>query len=74
MPAGAGVIDEHLATPVHGVDWWRLALQPIPLMVAVSLLVLTTGRLFWPHGHIMPKIVRCRVRVPPLTFTSCGTT
>jgi DNA-binding transcriptional LysR family regulator len=42
----------------------------IPLMVAQSLLVLTTGRLFCSrHVDSLPvKILRCPVPFPPLTY------
>jgi DNA-binding transcriptional LysR family regulator len=42
----------------------------IPLMVADSLLVLTTGRLFCSRyvGTLPVKIVRCPVVFPPLSY------
>jgi DNA-binding transcriptional LysR family regulator len=42
----------------------------IPLMVADSLLVLTTGRLFCSRyvGSLPVKIVRCPVEIPPLSY------
>jgi len=71
-PGARGVIDEHL----H-----RLGLQrritvrsahfgQIPMMVAGSLLVLTTGRLFCSHfEHTLPvRIIRCPVAFPPMAY------
>lgn len=71
--AGAlGVIDEHLAAA--GAQR-RIVVRAshfglIPLMVADSLLVLTTGRLFCSrYADTLPvRIVRCPVPFPPLTY------
>ena len=73
MSQGAlGVIDEHLHAA--GVQR-RIVVRAshfslIPLMVAGSLLVLTTGRLFCSRyvGTLPVKIVRCPVGFPPLTY------
>ncbi len=71
--AGAlGVIDEHLAAQgarrriVVRASHFSL----IPLMVADSLLVLTTGRLFCSrYVDTLPvRIVRCPVAFPPLSY------
>jgi DNA-binding transcriptional LysR family regulator len=67
-----GVIDEHLA----GLGLSRdIAVRSahfglIPLMVAQSLLVLTTGRLFCSrYVDVLPvRIVRCPVAFPALTY------
>jgi DNA-binding transcriptional LysR family regulator len=71
-PGALGVIDEHLAA--SGVQR-RIVVRAshfglIPLMVADSLLVLTTGRLFCSRyvGTLPLRIVRCPVAVPPLTY------
>ena len=71
-PGARGVIDQHLE---------KLGLERdivvrsahfglIPLMVADSLLVLTTGRLFCSRyvETMAVKIVRCPVPFPPLTY------
>src|SRR6185369_9056038 len=66
------VIDEHLA----GLGLARdIAVRSahfslIPLMVAQSLLVLTTGRLFCSRyvDNLPVRIVRCPVAFPPLTY------
>ena len=70
-PGALGVIDEHLAA--QGAER-RIAVRAshfglIPLMVAESLLVLTTGRLFCSRyaGALAVRIVRCPVAFPPLT-------
>ncbi len=67
-----GVIDEHLAT--LGLTR-ELAVRSahfglIPLMVAQSLLVLTTGRLFCSRyvDSLPVRIVRCPVVFPPLSY------
>ena len=73
MHAGAlGVIDEHLAAA--GAQR-RIVVRAshfglIPLMVADSLLVLTTGRLFCSrYADTLPvRIVKCPVPFPPLTY------
>jgi len=73
LHAGApGVIDEHLQA--QGLKR-RVAVRSahfslIPLMVARSWLVLTTGRLFCSRYADMPnlRIVRCPVPFPPLTY------
>ena len=67
-----GVIDDHLA----GLGLSRdivvrsAHFSLIPLMVAQSLLVLTTGRLFCSrYVDTLPvRIVRCPVAFPPLTY------
>ncbi|MBX3606556.1 MAG: LysR family transcriptional regulator [Piscinibacter sp.] len=67
-----GVIDEHLASLGLQRDLVvRSAhFSLIPLMVAQSLLVLTTGRLFCSrYVDTLPvRIVRCPVAFPPLTY------
>jgi DNA-binding transcriptional LysR family regulator len=71
-PGALGVIDEHLAA--QGAER-RIVVRAshfglIPLMVADSLLVLTTGRLFCSrYVDTLPvRIVRCPVVFPPLTY------
>ena len=71
-PGALGVIDEHLHAA--GVQR-RIVVRAshfslIPLMVAGSLLVLTTGRLFCSRyvGTLPVKIVRCPVAFPPLNY------
>jgi DNA-binding transcriptional LysR family regulator len=70
--ASPGVIDEHLASIGVSRDVMvRTAhFSLIPLMVAQSLLVLTTGRLFCSrYVDALPvRIVRCPVPFPPLTY------
>ncbi|MBC8055515.1 MAG: LysR family transcriptional regulator, partial [Rhizobiales bacterium] len=67
-----GVIDEHLAA--IGVSREVMVRSAhfglIPLMVAQSLLVLTTGRLFCSRyvASLPVRIVRCPVPFPPLTY------
>jgi DNA-binding transcriptional LysR family regulator len=71
-PGALGVIDQHLAAAgaqrhiVVRASHFSL----IPLMVADSLLVLTTGRLFCSRyvGTLPVKIVRCPVAFPPLNY------
>ncbi len=71
-PGAVGVIDEHLRNQgaqrhiVVRASHFSL----IPLMVADSLLVLTTGRLFCSRyvGTLPVKIVRCPVGFPPLSY------
>ena len=71
-PGAAGVIDEHLAAA--GVQRQIVVrashFSLIPLMVADSLLVLTTGRLFCSRylNNLPVKIVRCPVAFPPLNY------
>ncbi len=67
-----GVIDEHLASLDLSRD---IAVRCahfglIPLMVAQSLLVLTTGRLFCSRyiDSLPVRVVRCPVPFPPLTY------
>jgi DNA-binding transcriptional LysR family regulator len=67
-----GVIDDHLAA--EGLER-RIVVRSahfslIPLMVAHSLLVLTTGRQFCQrYLNTLPlKVVRCPVAFPPLTY------
>jgi len=71
-PGALGVIDEHLRN--QGAQR-RIVVRAshfslIPLMVADSLLVLTTGRLFCSRytGTLPVKIVRCPVGFPPLSY------
>ena len=70
--ASPGVIDEHLASiGVRRDVMVRSAhFSLIPLMVAQSLLVLTTGRQFCSrYVDALPvRIVRCPVPFPPLTY------
>jgi DNA-binding transcriptional LysR family regulator len=73
LHAGApGVIDEHLkAQGLQRQVVVRSAhFSLIPLMVARSWLVLTTGRLFCSRyvGALGLRIVRCPVEFPPLTY------
>ena len=67
-----GVVDEHLASLglARKVAVKTAHFSLIPLMVAQSLLVLTTGRLFCSrHVDSLPvKILRCPVPFPPLTY------
>jgi len=67
-----GVIDEHLgALGVQRDIVVRSAhFSLIPLMVAQSLLVLTTGRLFCSRyvDSLPVRIVRCPMTFPPLTY------
>jgi DNA-binding transcriptional LysR family regulator len=72
-PGGApGVIDEHLAAigVSRNVMVRSAHFGLIPLMVAQSLLVLTTGRLFCSrYVDALPvRIVRCPVPFPALTY------
>jgi DNA-binding transcriptional LysR family regulator len=67
-----GVIDQHLASlgMTREVMVRSAHFSLIPLMVAQSLLVLTTGRLFCSrYVDALPvRIVRCPVAFPPLTY------
>ena len=67
-----GVIDEHLASLglAREVMVRSAHFGLIPLMVAQSLLVLTTGRLFCSrYVESLPvRIVRCPVPFPPLSY------
>jgi DNA-binding transcriptional LysR family regulator len=67
-----GVIDEHLTSLGLQRDIMVRSAHfgLIPLMVAQSLLVLTTGRQFCSrYVELMPvRIVRCPVPFPPLTY------
>ena len=67
-----GVIDEHLSSLglAREVVVRSAHFSLIPLMVAQSLLVLTTGRLFCSrYVDALPvRIVRCPVAFPPLTY------
>ena len=70
--AARGVIDDHMASLGLSRD---VAVRSahfglIPLMVAQSLLVLTTGRLFCSRyvDSLPVRIVRCPVAFPPLTY------
>lgn len=71
-PGAVGVIDEHLTA--QGLER-RIVVRAshfglIPLMVADTLLVLTTGRLFCSrYVEALPvRIVRCPVAFPSLTY------
>ncbi len=71
-PGAIGVIDEVLAA--QGIER-RVMVRAshfslIPLMVARSLLVLTTGRLFCSrYLEALPlRVLRCPVDMPPLTY------
>ena len=67
-----GVIDEHLASLGlrRDVVVKSAHFSLFPLMVAGSLLVLTTGRLFCSRyvDSLPVRIVRCPVAFPPLTY------
>jgi DNA-binding transcriptional LysR family regulator len=67
-----GVIDEHLESQglAREIAVRSAHFSLIPLMVAQSLLVLTTGRLFCSrHVDSLPvRIVRCPVAFPPLAY------
>ena len=67
-----GVVDDHLASLglVRHVAVKSTHFSLIPLMVAQSRLVLTTGRLFCSRfvDALPVKIVRCPVAFPPLTY------
>jgi len=71
-PGARGVIDEHLATLGFTRD--IVVRSPhfglVPLMVAQSRLVLTTGRLFCSRyvDQFPVRIVRCPINFPPLTY------
>jgi DNA-binding transcriptional LysR family regulator len=71
-PGALGVIDEHLAAQgaQRTIAVRASHFSLIPLMVAESRLVLTTGRLFCSrYADTLPvKIVRCPVSFPPLTY------
>jgi DNA-binding transcriptional LysR family regulator len=71
--AGAlGVIDEHLAAQhlQRNVVVRASHFGLIPLMVADSLLVLTTGRLFCSRyvGELPVRVVRCPVTFPQMSY------
>ena len=70
--ASPGVIDEHLASigVTRDVMVRSAHFSLIPLMVAQSLLVLTTGRLFCSrYVDALPvRIVRCPLPFPALTY------
>ena len=71
-PGVRGVIDEHLAS--QGLERRIVVRSPhfglIPLMLAQTHLVLTTGRLFCSrYVDALPvRILRCPVVFPPLTY------
>ena len=71
-PGALGVIDEHLAAlgAKRNIMVRASHFSLIPLMVAGSLLVLTTGRLFCSrYVETMPvKIVRCPLAFPALNY------
>ena len=70
--AAPGVIDEHLAAQrlQRNLVVRSAHFSLIPLMVARSWLVLTTGRLFCTRyvDAMDLRIVRCPVQFPPLTY------
>jgi DNA-binding transcriptional LysR family regulator len=73
LHAGApGVIDEHLAAQglQRNIVVRSAHFSLIPLMVARSWLVLTTGRLFCTRyvDALGLRIVRCPLQFPPLTY------
>ncbi|MCW5636898.1 MAG: LysR family transcriptional regulator [Rubrivivax sp.] len=71
-PGALGVIDQHLAAAgaKRNITVRASHFSLIPLMVADSWLVLTTGRLFCSrYVDTLPvRIVRCPVAFPPLTY------
>jgi DNA-binding transcriptional LysR family regulator len=71
-PGAKGVIDEHLAQQglQRNVAARSAHFSLIPLMVANSLLVLTTGRLFCSrYTETLPlAVMKCPVTFPPLTY------
>ena len=71
-PGASGVIDEHLTAAGVERDIVVRAshFSLIPLMVAGSLLVLTTGRLFCSRyvDNLPVKIIRCPVAFPPMNY------
>lgn len=71
-PGALGVIDQHLAAAgaQRNITVRASHFSLIPLMVADSWLVLTTGRLFCTrYVETLPvRIVRCPVAFPPLTY------
>jgi DNA-binding transcriptional LysR family regulator len=71
-PGARGVIDEHLVALGlrRRITVRSCHFSIIPVMVARSLLVLTTGRLFCSrYTDALPvRIVRCPVEFPPLTY------
>jgi DNA-binding transcriptional LysR family regulator len=71
-PGALGVIDEHLAAQglARRIVVRASHFSLIPLMVADSLLVLTTGRLFCSrYVDALPvRVVRCPVVFPPLVY------
>ncbi len=71
-PGALGVIDEHLAAAGarRRITVRASHFGLIPMMVADSLLVLTTGRLFCSrYVDALPvRIVRCPVAFPPLNY------
>jgi DNA-binding transcriptional LysR family regulator len=71
-PGALGVIDQHLAAAgaKRNITVRASHFSLIPLMVADTWLVLTTGRLFCSrYVDTLPvRIVRCPVGFPPLTY------
>jgi len=71
-PGARGVIDEHLVAQglARNIVVRASHFSLIPLMVADSLLVLTTGRLFCSRyvDSLPVRIVRCPVAFPPLAY------
>ena len=67
-----GVIDQHLSTLglKRDIAVRSAHFSLIPLMVAQSLLLLTTGRLFCSRyvDNLPVRILRCPVEFPPLTY------
>jgi len=71
-PGAPGVIDAHLAAQgaKRNIVVRASHFSLIPLMVADSLLVLTTGRLFCSrYVDALPvRVLRCPLDFPPLTY------
>lgn len=71
-PGAAGVIDDHLVSlgMKRNLVVRSAHFSLIPLMVARSMLVLTTGRQFCNrYASVLPvRIVRCPVPFPPLAY------
>jgi DNA-binding transcriptional LysR family regulator len=71
-PGAAGVIDDHLTALglARNIVVRSAHFGLIPLMVADTLLVLTTGRLFCSrYVDVLPvRVVRCPVSFPPLVY------
>lgn len=71
-PGAVGVIDQHLAAQglARRIGVRASHFSLIPLMVADSRLVLTTGRLFCSRyvDQLPVRIVRCPVAFPPMSY------